>query len=150
MNGLTGYGWDEFVVTSGIEWGQRIVFTNIERHTLSVVVFGGDGLGLSRKDICPTLLRREQRPFLYRDRNDKRMEHICPWPHHDDHSNEDNVLYVRLTSHVIDHDELNITNAFDEIDSNMHIFKKASVVHMCVSFEMDLQMVSKNVVIKGD
>ncbi|GJV89886.1 hypothetical protein Tco_1533824 [Tanacetum coccineum] len=37
------------------------------------------------------------------------MEHICPWPHHDDHSNEDNILYVRLTSHVIDHDELMVS-----------------------------------------
>lgn len=27
MNGLTGYGWDDYVVTTGIQWGQQLVFT---------------------------------------------------------------------------------------------------------------------------
>ena len=70
MNGLTGYGWDDFVVTAGIQWGQQLVFTNMLNYTLSVVVIGGyDGLGLSREDIRTTFLKRPPRPILYRDRN---------------------------------------------------------------------------------
>ncbi|GJW02773.1 hypothetical protein Tco_1561629 [Tanacetum coccineum] len=60
------------------------------------------------------------------------MEHICPWPHHDDHSNEDNILYVRLTSHVIDHDELIITNAFGEID--MDKMMRLKFMHADINF----------------
>ena len=70
MNGLTGYGWDDFVVTAGIQWGQQLVFTNMERYTLSVVVIEGyDGLGLSKEDIRTTLLKRPPRPILNRYRN---------------------------------------------------------------------------------
>ncbi|GJY03318.1 hypothetical protein Tco_0369258 [Tanacetum coccineum] len=57
MNSFSGAGWDEFVETAGIQNGQKIVFTNIGNYTVSVVMIGGDGLGLSREDIRPTMLR---------------------------------------------------------------------------------------------
>ena len=70
MNGLTGYGWDDFVVTADIRWGQQLVFTNLPDYKLSVVVISGyDGIGLSKEDIRTTFLKRPPRPILSRDIN---------------------------------------------------------------------------------
>ncbi|GKE39157.1 hypothetical protein Tco_1462562, partial [Tanacetum coccineum] len=57
MNGLTGDGWAEFGETAGIEFGQRIVFTNLLNYNISAVLIGGDGLGLTREDILYTMMR---------------------------------------------------------------------------------------------
>lgn len=129
MNGLTGYGWDDFVVTAGIQWGQKLVFTNLPNYTLSVVVIGGyDGLGLSEEDIRTTTLKRPPRPILNRDMNgkykkknsnfqfliitkimfyiyvaDPRMHHICTWYHHAAHVNEDRVVYTRFKPDATHH-----------------------------------------------
>lgn len=70
MNGLTGYGWDDFVVTAGIQWGHQLVFTNLPNYTLSVVVISGyDGLGLSKEDIRTTFCKKPPRQILNRDIN---------------------------------------------------------------------------------
>lgn len=69
MNAFRGQGWSDLVKAADIHWGQRIVFTTLEFYRLSVVIIGGDGLGLNREDIRPALLKRIQRPVFYRDRN---------------------------------------------------------------------------------
>lgn len=135
MNSFSGDGWDDFIETTGIESGQRLAFTNLESYRLSVVVLGGDGLGLSKEDIRFQLPKKTPRPAFFRDRNgntyfaiptleavnavlpnrsdndtsnysllyvrfmypDFRLEHLCSWGHHEDHVNEDHVIYTRFT-----------------------------------------------------
>lgn len=66
-NCFFGPGWEALGNAVGLESGQRIVFTNRGNNNLSIVIIGGDGLGLSREEILPTMIRRDPRPVQFRD-----------------------------------------------------------------------------------
>ncbi|GJV07014.1 hypothetical protein Tco_1344670 [Tanacetum coccineum] len=140
MNSFSGAGWDDFVETAGLENDQKIMFTNLGNYIVSVVMIGGDGLGLSREYIRPTMLRMPGRKVLYRDRDDLRMQHFCSWPNHADHSNEDIVFYTPLCAYVSDTFRLTIKSEF--CDSHpMHVYKEAYVVNRDVRYPMKVEMV---------
>ncbi|GJY99669.1 hypothetical protein Tco_0517099 [Tanacetum coccineum] len=157
-NGLYGPGWDALVNAVGLEEGQKIVFTNLENYRLSMVVMGGDGLGLTREDIYPTLLKRLQRKIQYRDINDNRLKQICNWPFHGDHVNEENVFYTPLCGYVSDAYRLTIPAKFCTATRVMHTYKKAYVVNRHIQYPMVVQMVvhkkkplrNNHVVLKGN
>lgn len=81
MNSFSGDGWDDFIETSGIESGQRLAFTNLEMYRLSVVVLGGDGMGLSKEDIRYQLPMRNPRPAFFRDRTGNTYSAIATLQH---------------------------------------------------------------------
>nr|GEX04138.1 aminopeptidase M1-like isoform X2 [Tanacetum cinerariifolium] len=113
INSLTGDGWVEFVLTVGVEVGQRLVFTNLLNHNISVIVIGEDGVGLNREDICYTMMRRfSQRKPLYRDKDDTRMQQFCNWPNHVDHVDEDHVFYTLFCAYVTDGFKLGLWREF--------------------------------------
>ncbi|PWA50645.1 hypothetical protein CTI12_AA468260 [Artemisia annua] len=145
MNTFIGDGWDDFIETTGIESGQRLAFTNMERYTLSVAVIGGDGLGLSKEDIRFQLPKKPPRPTFLRDRNDLRFQHLCRWAHHADHENEDHVLYTRFTG-----DELKLVYDFDETEQ-LRKCTRAKLVHRNVmgnGFQMRAEIVIEHDSIK--
>lgn len=67
-NCFFGPTWVAFGNGIGIENGQRLVFTNYGNNRLSVVVIGGDGLGLSFEDILPIMIKNNPREIQFRDR----------------------------------------------------------------------------------
>ncbi|GJU54589.1 DNA-binding pseudobarrel domain-containing protein [Tanacetum coccineum] len=141
MNGLTGDGWAEFAMTIGVEVGQRLVFTNLLNYNISVVVIGGDGVGLNREDIRYTMMRRfGQRKLLYRDKDDKRMQQFCNWPNHADHVEEDHVFYTPFCAHAFDGFKLTIPYEFCDAHPDMHTYTKAYVVHFDVGYSMRVEM----------
>ena len=69
MNTFYGDGWDAFISKSDVHCGQMLAFTIVGQYMLSVVVIGGDGLGLSKEDIRYQLLKRPLRDVYYRERH---------------------------------------------------------------------------------
>ena len=67
-NSFSGTGWEAFGNEVGVVNDQIIIFTNWGNNNLSVVVIGADGLGLTREEIFPTMIRRNPRPIDFRDR----------------------------------------------------------------------------------
>nr|GEU86903.1 hypothetical protein [Tanacetum cinerariifolium] len=132
MNGLTGDGWAKFGETARIELGQRIVFTNLLNYNVSVVLIGGNGLGLTREDIHYTIMRMfGQRKPLYRDEKAyKRMQQFCQWPLYAYHVNEEHVFYTSLCAYVTDAFKLTIPDDFCDDHLDMHTYTKAYVIHM--------------------
>nr|GEV79042.1 hypothetical protein [Tanacetum cinerariifolium] len=102
----------------------------------SMVVIGGDGLGLTKEEIYPTLLKRLQRKIQYRDIKDKRLEQICSWPFHREHLIEDNVFYTPLCAYVSDCYTLTIPAEFCTQARVMHTYKKEYIVHQNISEHM--------------
>ncbi|PWA89087.1 hypothetical protein CTI12_AA113160 [Artemisia annua] len=124
-----------------------LAFTNMERYTLSVVVIGRDGLGLSKEDIGFQLPKRPPRPIFFRDQNDLRLEHLCSWAHHADHENEDHVIYTRFTG-----DDLKLVYDFDET-LQLHKYTRAKHVHRNVmgnGFQMRAEIVIEHDSIKKE
>lgn len=74
-NCFIGPEWEAFGNGVGLENGQRLVFTNFGNNRLSVVVIGGDGVGISREDIFPTMLKRNLRQIQFRDRNGNAIQY---------------------------------------------------------------------------
>ena len=68
-NCFSGPGWEAFGNEIALEVGQRLVFTNLEQNRLSAVVIGGDGVGLTREEIYPVLIKRNPRKIQFRDLN---------------------------------------------------------------------------------
>nr|GEX20841.1 DNA-binding pseudobarrel domain-containing protein [Tanacetum cinerariifolium] len=119
MNGLTGDGWVGFGMTVGVEVGQRLVFTNLLNHNISVIVIGEDGVGLNREDIRYTMMRRfSQRKPLYRDKYDTRMQQFCNWPNHVDHVDEDHVFYTLFCAYVTDGFKLKVVPSEVVVDKD--------------------------------